>query len=285
MARLLDGKALAARTTTQLAERCRRLVDATGQRPGLAILTFEGDGPSSVYVRSVTRAARAVGIEPVIVALPTDAPEKAVTDAIDGQNADPAVAGIVVVQPLPLHLSAREILDRIDVARDIDGATTVSAGRVARGEPTFAPATATAVMRVLADNEVPVAGRRAVVVGRSPVIGRPVSALLLSADATVTVCHRQTPNLEEVTRQAEILVVAAGVPHLIGPNAVSPGTVVVDVGINPGPDGVLGDVDFAAVESIAGAISPVPGGVGPVTSIILAEHTLEAAERRAEGSV
>jgi methylenetetrahydrofolate dehydrogenase (NADP+)/methenyltetrahydrofolate cyclohydrolase len=140
-------------------------------------------------------------------------------------------------------------------------------------------------MRLLDENAISVAGRRAVVVGRSPVIGRPVAALLLAADATVTICHRRTPQLAEITRQAEILVVAAGSPHLIGADAVAPQTVVIDVGITPGANGLIGDVDFAAVEPIVSALSPVPGGVGPVTSVILAEHTLDAAERLAEASV
>jgi methylenetetrahydrofolate dehydrogenase (NADP+)/methenyltetrahydrofolate cyclohydrolase len=283
MARILDGKDLAARATVELAGRCATLVATTGRAPRMAIITIEEDGPSGVYVRTVSRTARAVGIEPLVLALPADATAASVMETIEAQNDNPDVAGIVVVQPLPGHLPTREILDRIEVAKDIDGATTVSAGHLSRGEPAFAAATATAVMRLLEDNGIAVAGRHAVVVGRSPVIGRPVAALLLAADATVTICHRRTPDLALVTRQAEILVVAAGVPHLIGADAVARGAVVVDVGITPGPDGVMGDVDFAAVEPVVDAISPVPGGVGPVTSVILAEHALAVAERQAAG--
>jgi methylenetetrahydrofolate dehydrogenase (NADP+) / methenyltetrahydrofolate cyclohydrolase len=285
MALILDGKALAARTKEDLANRCARLTDAIGHVPRMAILTVEEDGPAGVYVRTVSRTAQAVGIEPVIITLASDAGEDEVIAAIQAQNDDLKVAGIVVAQPLPAHLRRREILDRIDLSRDIDGATSVSAGRLARGEPSLAPATAAAVMRVLEDNAIAVAGRHAVVVGRSSVIGRPVAALLLAADATVTICHRRTTDLAAITRQAEILVVAAGVPHLIGADGVSPHAVVIDVGITPGPNGVQGDVDFAAVEPIVEAISPVPGGIGPVTSVILAEHTLDAAEPRGAVSV
>jgi methylenetetrahydrofolate dehydrogenase (NADP+) / methenyltetrahydrofolate cyclohydrolase len=285
VAQILDGKALAAGAKQELAARCQRLIEAIGHVPRMAIITLEDDGASGVYVRTVARTAAAVGIEPLVIALHSDATAETVAEAIEAQNADPQVAGIVVAQPLPVELPKREILDRIDPARDIDGATTISAGRLARGEATFAPATAEGVMRLLEANGIPVAGRRAVVVGRSPVIGRPVAALLLAADATVTVSHRKTADLAEITRQAEILVVAAGVPHLIGSGAIAAGAVIVDVGITPGPGGLQGDVDFAAVEPIAGAISPVPGGVGPVTSVILAEHTLEAAASRAGISV
>jgi methylenetetrahydrofolate dehydrogenase (NADP+)/methenyltetrahydrofolate cyclohydrolase len=167
----------------------------------------------------------------------------------------------------------------IDPAKDVDGATPLNAGRIARGERTFVPATALAVMAILRSYGIPIAGKRAVVVGRSAVVGRPAAALLLAADATVQICHRRTRNLARETRRAEILVVAAGTPHLIRPEMVNRSAVVIDCGINTTPDGIVGDVDYAAVRPVVGAITPVPGGVGPVTTMMLLDQTVQAAER------
>ena len=240
------------------------------------------EGPSAVYVRSVARAAERVGISPVVVMLQSDAAQVAVGEQIDELNRDPSVAGIVIAEPLPVGLSKTEVAARIDPAKDVDGAGPENAGWLALGEPRLVPATALSVMTILRRHAIPITGRLAVVVGRSPVIGRPAAQLLIGADATVVVCHSRTSDLGAETRRAEILVVAAGRPGLIGPDMVSRGCVVIDCGINTTATGVVGDVAFEAVRGSVAAITPVPGGVGPVTSMMVVAQTIDAAERFAE---
>ena len=283
-ARLLDGKALAAELRQELADQTSAIVARVGAAPRLAIIRFGEAGASDVYVRSVARAAERVGIDPVIVSLPRDAASYAAQGRIEELNHDASVAGIVLTEPLPAGLSKTEVAARIDPAKDVDGASPVNAGWLARGEPHLLPATALAVMTILRRNDIPIAGRRAVVVGRSSVIGRPAALLLLAADATVVVCHSRTRELAAETRRAEILVVGAGQPGLIGGDMVSPGCVVIDCGINSTPDGLVGDVDFEAVRRVAAAITPVPGGVGPVTSMMVVAQTVQAAEGMPAGA-
>jgi len=277
-ARLLDGKALAAELRQELADRTSAIVGRAGAAPRLSIIRFGEAGASDVYVRSVARAAERVGIDTVIVSLPADATSDAVQGRIEELNRDPGISGIVLTEPLPAGLSKTQTAAHIDPAKDVDGASPVSAGWLARGEPHLLPATALAVMTILRRNDVPIAGRRAVVVGRSSVIGRPAAQLLLAADATVVVCHSRTRDLAAETRRAEILVVGAGQPGLIGGDMVSPGCVVIDCGINSTPEGIVGDVDFESVRQVAAAITPVPGGVGPVTSMMVVAQTVQAAE-------
>jgi methylenetetrahydrofolate dehydrogenase (NADP+) / methenyltetrahydrofolate cyclohydrolase len=279
--RILDGKAIASRMWRDLSERSEVLREATGEAARLAILRADDTGPVVVYAASLARAAHSVGIEPVEVVPPAGAPVSDIAARIGALNRDATVAGIVVAQPLPSHLRAAEVLALIDPDKDVDGATPLNAGRLARGEAGFVPATALAVMAILAGYEIPVAGRRAVVIGRSTVVGRPVAALLLAADATVEICHRHTRNLARETRRAEILVVAAGVPHLVRPEMVNRSCVLIDCGVNTTREGIVGDVDFETVRPVVAAISPVPGGVGPVTTMMLMAQTLEAAERLA----
>ena len=281
---LLDGKALAAELAEKLAQRVSSIVARSGAVPRLAIVRFEVSGPSDIYVRSLVRAAGRTGIDPLIVALPSDATADVVSDRIRELNRDATVAGVVLAEPLPAGLSRTGAAAHINPSKDVDGANPLNAGWLARGEPGLLPATALAVITILQRNEIAIAGRRAVVVGRSAVIGRPVALLLLGADATVVVCHSQTRDLAAETRRAEILVVCAGRPGLIGQEMVSPGCTVIDCGINTTPSGVVGDVAFDAVRSIASAITPVPGGVGPVTSMMVMTQTVDAAERSAEGS-
>jgi len=278
-AQILDGKALAAQLRTELAERAAALTERLRAAPRLAIVSFEDEGPSAVYVRSVARAAERVGIDPLTLTLPAEMEPDDVGRRIDALNRDASVAGIVLAEPLPALLSRTDLAAHIDPAKDVDGASPVNAGWLARGEPRMVPATALAVLTILRRHEIPIAGRRAVVVGRSPVIGRPVAQLLIAADATVVVCHSRTADLAEETRRAEILVVAAGRPGLIGPDMVSPGCVVIDCGITTTPAGVVGDVDFEAVREVVTAITPVPGGVGPVTSVMVVVQAIAAAER------
>jgi methylenetetrahydrofolate dehydrogenase (NADP+)/methenyltetrahydrofolate cyclohydrolase len=279
--RILDGKAIASRMWRDLSERSEVLREATGEAARLAILRADDTGPVVVYAASLGRAARSVGIEPVEVVPPAGAPVSDIAARIGALNRDATVAGVVVAQPLPSHLRAAEVLALIDPNKDVDGATPLNAGRLARGEAGFVPATALAVMAILAGYEIPVEGRRAVVIGRSTVVGRPVAALLLAADATVEICHRNTRNLARETRRAEILVVAAGVPHLVRPEMVNRSCVLIDCGVNTTREGIVGDVDFENVRPVVAAISPVPGGVGPVTTMMLMAQTLEAAERLA----
>jgi methylenetetrahydrofolate dehydrogenase (NADP+)/methenyltetrahydrofolate cyclohydrolase len=278
---LLDGKALAAELARELTLRSSAIVERSGGPPRLAIVRFEDSGPSDVYVRSLMRAAGRTGIDSLTVALPGDATEDVVRERVYELNRDASVAGIVLAQPLPDGHSRSRAAAHIDPAKDVDGANPVNAGWLARGEPRLLPATAMAVMTILQRYDIPIAGRRAVVVGRSAVIGRPVALLLLGANATVVISHSQTRDLAAETLRAEILVVAAGRPGLIGPEMVGPGCVVIDCGINTTPSGVVGDVAFEAVRSIASAITPVPGGVGPVTSMMVMAQTLDAAERLA----
>lgn len=280
-ARILDGRAIASRLWRDISERVARLADEGGSAPRLAIVRFDDDGPSALYAGSLVRAARGVGIEPILVtpAAGTSLPDLA--GRIGALNRDPDVVGIVVAQPVPEHLDLAAVVSLIDPGKDVDGATPLSAGRLVRGETTFVPATALAVMAILRAYDIPIAGRRAVVIGRSAVVGRPAAALLLAAHATVVTCHRQTRNLARETRRAEILVVAAGSPHLVRAEMVNRSAVIIDCGINMTPDGLVGDVDFEAVRPVVRAITPVPGGVGPVTTMLVLLQTLEAAERAA----
>lgn len=281
-ARLLDGRAVAADLRAQAKERAAALAAATGRPPRLAIVRFSAEGPSAIYAESVSRAAARAGIDPLAVEPEPGADTAEVAALVHGLGADPEVAGIVVAQPVPGRLDAAAIIAAIDPAKDVDGATPVNAGHLARNEPALLPATARAVMTLLRAAEIGVAGRRVVVIGRSPVIGRPVALLLIAADATVTVCHRSTTDLAAETRRAEILVVAAGSPGLVTRDMIAPGAVVIDCGINQIDEGICGDV-AADVREVAGAVSPVPGGVGPVTAMMVVEQTLEAAERALAG--
>jgi methylenetetrahydrofolate dehydrogenase (NADP+) / methenyltetrahydrofolate cyclohydrolase len=278
-ARLLDGRELATHLRRELLHRVEALVgdgDPEEAAPRLAIVSDGSNESATLYAASLERAARSVGVtcELTISAEPLDA-------EIARLNADPMVTGIVIAQPFADARAGRRLVEHIDPAKDVDGATPTSAGRLARGEPAFVPATALAVLALLEAYEVPVAGLRAVIVGRSAVVGRPVASLLLARDATVVICHRATRHLARETRRAEVLVVAAGVPELIGPEMVSRAAVVVDCGINAGPNGIVGDVVFDSVAPVVRAITPVPGGIGPVTPMMVLRQVVEAAERAA----
>lgn len=281
-ARLLDGQTVAAQLRAEAEERAAALAARTGRAPGLVVVRFDDAGATGVYARGLQRAATSAGVEATVAFLSPAADAATVAERIGTLNADPAVSGIVIAEPVPSALRSA-IGDLVRPEKDVDGATTTSAGRLARGAPGLAPATALSVMRILRAYQVPIAGRRAVVVGRSPVVGRPVAALLLAADATVVICHRGTRDLAAETRRAEILVVAAGAPGLIGPEMVDPEATVVDCGITATPEGVLGDV-APSVREVAAAVTPVPGGVGPVTAMGLVLQTVEAAEAQARAS-
>lgn len=285
-ARVLDGRELSSHLRRELRHRVDVLTgrdpdapdDAPDQpaAPALAILRDGASEAAALYAASLERAARAIGV-PSRLITDLDHPEA----TVDALNADAGIAGIVIAQPFADPANGRRLVELIDPAKDVDGATPTNAGRLARGEPALVPATALAVIAILEAYDVPVAGRRAVIVGRSAVVGRPVASLLLARDATVVICHRATRNLARETRRAEILVAAAGVPGLIRPEMVNRSTVVVDCGITATEDGIAGDVEFATVAPIVRAITPVPGGIGPVTPMMVLRQLVEAAERAA----
>jgi methylenetetrahydrofolate dehydrogenase (NADP+)/methenyltetrahydrofolate cyclohydrolase len=278
-ARLLDGRDLASHLRRELLHRVERLTDPeTGEGPVLAILRDRSSEAAAVYAASLERAARAIGVSTRLV---EGAHAEELAPALDELNRDPAVAGIVIAQPFADAQAGRRLVERIHPGLDVDGATPTNAGWLARGEPAFVPATALAVIALLEAAGVEIAGRRAVIVGRSAVVGRPVASLLLARDATVEICHRSTRNLARETRRAELLVAAAGVPGLIRPEMVNRSAVIVDCGINALDGRIVGDVDFDRVAPVVQAITPVPGGVGPVTPMMVLRQTVESAELRA----
>jgi methylenetetrahydrofolate dehydrogenase (NADP+) / methenyltetrahydrofolate cyclohydrolase len=273
---VLSGRELAAGIRAGTAARAAELA-AAGRPPRLTVVTATDDEASAWYVRSITTAAGKAGIGCEVEDLGAAASASRIEAQLAALSGDPTVDAIILTTPLPGGARLAELAEAIDPGKDVDGANPVSLGRLMTGLPAFAPATAEAVLRLLDHHEVALEGRRAVVVGRSAVVGKPVAQLLLDRNATVTICHSRTRDLAAVTREAEVLVVAAGRARLIGPGFVAPGAIVVDVGTNATPDGgVAGDVD-PAVADVAGALSPVPGGVGPVTTALLLQHVTMAA--------
>jgi len=278
-ARILDGKSLAASLRATVKTTVESLA-AKGVRPGLAAV-LAGEHPASrVYVRHKMRACEEVGVHSEVHEFSEDVPERALLERIAQLNADPRVHGILVQLPLPKRLDANRVLAAVSPAKDVDGFHAANLGALVAGRPGFVPGTPAGVMLLLEHADIALAGRRAVIVGRSIIVGKPMALLLLQKDATVTVCHSKTVQLEGVTGQADILVVAAGRAKLIGAKHVKPGACVIDVGVNRLADGTLcGDVDFAAVKEVAGWITPVPGGVGPMTVAMLIVNTVRAAAR------
>lgn len=275
MATLLDGRLLAARIETRLAEAIGAGLAQAGRPPGLAVLRVGDDPASGVYVANKEKACSRVGITNLGAHLAADTPAVEVLATIERLNADPAVDGILLQLPLPAGLDEGPLLAAIDPAKDADGLHTLNLGRLIKGEPGPRSCTPAGVMALLAAAGVEPAGKRAVVVGRSILVGQPMALMLQAANATVTVAHSRTSDLAALTRQADVLVVAAGRPGMIGAEHVQPGAVVVDVGIHRRPEGGLcGDVRFDEVEPIASAISPVPGGVGPMTVTMLLVNTV-----------
>ncbi|WP_445186340.1 bifunctional methylenetetrahydrofolate dehydrogenase/methenyltetrahydrofolate cyclohydrolase FolD [Pseudonocardia sp. Cha107L01] len=273
---IIDGKAAAA----ELREEVTREVALLEEAPGLATLLVGDDPASEIYVRNKRRLCVKAGMRDLHRHLPAEISQVELAEIIDELNADPAVTGILLQLPLPKHLDAVDLLARIDPDKDVDGLTETSAGRLASGVTGLRPCTPAGVMRLLDRAGVPLAGANAVVVGRSNLVGRPQAQLLLQRDATVTICHRYTRDLPVICRRADVLIAAAGVRHLIGRDAIKPGATVIDVGIHRTETGLCGDVDTAAVLDVAGAITPVPGGVGPMTIAMLLWNTVEAARLR-----
>lgn len=272
---LMDGKALAERIKETLRER----VDGMTVKPGLTVILAGEDSASKVYVRNKERACETVGIRSRVIRLPDAVSQEELLAHIDAANRDEAVHGILVQLPLPRHIDGAVVLKAIDPKKDVDGFHVENAGALLSGAPGIAPCTPSGIMELLKDSGVPLEGAHAVVVGRSNIVGKPVALLLLQANCTVTLCHSKTRDLAAVTRQADILVAAVGRPRFITRDMVKNGAAVVDVGVNRCADGSLcGDVDFEQVREVAGRITPVPGGVGPMTIAMLMANTLRAAE-------
>lgn len=282
MARLLDGKLLAQTMQREIAVAATAFAAESGVQPGLAAVLV-GDNPASqVYVRNKRKACEQAGLASWLHALPGATIRAQLLELLGQLNADPKVHGILVQLPLPSHIDEPTIIQAVHPLKDVDGFGPVSLGLLTTGHPRYLPCTPAGVQQILVRNNVPIEGRHVVIVGRSNIVGKPLSLILMQkapgANATVTVCHSRTPDIGALTRQGDIVVVAIGQAHFLKADMIKPGAVVVDVGINRLPDGKLaGDVDFERVKEVAGAITPVPGGIGPMTITMLLQNTLQAA--------
>ena len=276
-AQILDGKSLAAAVRSRVRESVSHLAQR-GITPGLAVILAGDDPASRVYVRHKTLACEETGVQSRVLTFDRSVSQSELVETVEALNADPAIHGILVQLPLPRQVDAARVLALVSPAKDVDGFHAMNLGALVSGAPGFVPCTPAGVMRLLAHAQVPVAGRHAVVIGRSNIVGKPLALLLLREDATVTICHSKTRDLEKVTLDADILVAAVGRAKLVTRGMVKAGACVIDVGVNRGADGKLaGDVDFDAVKNVAGSITPVPGGVGPMTIAMLLENCLRAA--------
>jgi methylenetetrahydrofolate dehydrogenase (NADP+)/methenyltetrahydrofolate cyclohydrolase len=280
-AEVIDGKAVAAEVRDRVAFGVREFAAANdGHTPGLATVLVGDDPASQIYVGNKRRQTEEVGMRSIHEELGATTPEDELLELLDELNANEAVDGILVQLPLPERIDQDAVIARIDPGKDVDGLTATNAGLLAQGRPGLVPCTPQGVIELLRQAGAELEGAEAVVVGRSILVGRPLASLLLGENATVTVCHSRTRELAEVCRRADVLVAAVGSPRLIGREMVKPGAAVIDVGTNRTDDGLVGDVDFEAVHEVAGAITPVPGGVGPMTIAMLLSNTLDAARRR-----
>ena len=278
-AHIIDGNALAQHWREQVARDCVAL-QARGVKPGLAVLLV-GDNPASqVYVRNKVKACEQAGLYSVLEQLPADLSESDLLARVDALNRDPLIHGILVQLPLPAHINAHKVIEAIDPAKDVDGFHVASAGALMTGLPGFWPCTPHGCMKMLESINYPLSGKHAVVIGRSNIVGKPMALMLLAQNATVTICHSRTANLKAITLQADVIVAAVGQRNTVTADMVKPGAVVIDVGMNRNEAGKLcGDVDFEGVRQVAGHITPVPGGVGPMTIAMLLVNTLESAKR------
>ena len=274
----LDGKRMAQEVREGLAGRVAQLTER-GRTPGLAVILVGNDPASEIYVRNKQRACENVGIHSRTIKMPEETSQEELLGQIRALNADPQIHGILVQLPLPRHLNEREALEAILPEKDVDGFHPVNAGKLLSGQQTVVPCTPKGIMRMIASSGLSLTGKEAVVVGRSNIVGKPMALLLLQAGCTVTVCHSKTVDLPAHTRRADVLVAAVGKPGLITADMVKPGAIVVDVGINRVDGKVVGDAATEEVGRVAGWLTPVPGGVGPMTIAMLLENTVEAAER------
>ena len=281
-AQLIDGKAVAAKLREQVALDAAAFAEQYGRPPGLATILIGDDPASAVYVASKQRSCAEAGIEGFSFNLSADATREQVIATIEEANANPAISGIICQLPVPGHLDGVELTGLVDPLKDVDGLTTISAGLLALGRPGLRPCTPRGVMMLLDEVGVELEGAEAVVIGRSNLFGKPMGQLLLERSATVTICHSRTKDLAGTCARADVLIAAVGRPRMVEANFVKPGAVVIDVGINRVDDVLCGDVDFDAVREVASAITPVPGGVGPMTIACLLDNTVIAARMAAE---
>jgi methylenetetrahydrofolate dehydrogenase (NADP+)/methenyltetrahydrofolate cyclohydrolase len=280
-ARLIDGNALSRQLREDVARRAAALT-ARGHQPGLAVILVGEDPASAVYVRNKVKACADNGLHSVFEKYDASLSEADLLARIDALNNDPAIHGILVQMPLPRHINPHRVIEAISTTKDVDGYSTLSAGELMTGLPGFRPCTPYGCMKLIETTGVDLRGKHAVVIGRSNTVGKPMALLLLQANATVTVCHSATADIAHHTAQADVVVAAVGRRNTVTADMVKPGAIVIDVGINRNDEGKLcGDVDFAGVNEVAGWITPVPGGVGPMTITMLLVNTVEAAERRA----
>jgi methylenetetrahydrofolate dehydrogenase (NADP+)/methenyltetrahydrofolate cyclohydrolase len=280
--RLLRGATIAAEMRERICVDVADFRSTYGRTPSLAVVIVGSDAPSAVYLHKILDGCRRVGIGDRLVELGDDATAEHLRDVICGLNGDPEVAGIIVQMPLPAHIPLRTVIDALDPAKDIDGIHPLNAGLLTLGYHGYLPATAHAAVEILVRSGIELTGKHAVVVGRSNIVGKPAALLLLAQNATVTICHSRTVDLAAQVRRADVVVVAVGKPGLVTGEMLKPGAVVVDVGINVVGDRLVGDVDESAY-AVASAITPVPGGVGPLTNAILLSHLMSAARDGAEG--
>ncbi len=284
-AEILDGRALGAEIKAELRDEVRKYLQERGRPPGLAIVRVGGDAASGMYSKAILRVAEDVGVRASLEELPAQTSADELLAMLQYLNVDEATQGILVEMPLPPHLSQKMVADTVTSEKDIDGISPRSAGNLFLGLPSFLPSTAAAVMEILERTSTPLAGKRVVILGRSNVVGKPLSMMLLQKNATVTICHSRTARLADFTRQADVLVSAVGRANLITAAMVRPGAVVIDVGINALPGGgIVGDVDFASVREVASALTPTPGGVGPLTNVLLLKQCVQAAWQEVENS-
>lgn len=277
-AKIIDGRAMGAEIKAELQDEIRRYTLVRGRSPGLVIVRVGGDAASGLYSKAILRVAEEVGVDASLEQLPTITPADELLSILLRLNNDEATQGIIVQMPLPAHLSQKMVADTVAASKDIDGISPQSAGNLFLGLPSFLPSTAAAVMEILERTHTVLAGKRIVILGRSNVVGKPLSMMLLQKNATVTICHSRTVNLARFTREADVLISAVGQANLITAEMVRPGAVVIDVGINPLPEGgIVGDIAFASVRQVAGSLTPTPGGVGPLTNILLLKQCVQAA--------
>ncbi len=279
MAIVLDGKAVASRVESQLRERVEALKAKTGRTPILATILVGDDPASATYVRMKGNACRRVGMDSIRIEMPSTTTTDELLAKIDELNANPDVHGILLQHPVPKQIDERACFDAISLAKDVDGVTCLGFGRMAMGEFAYGSATPQGIMHLLNEYHIELAGKHAVVVGRSAILGKPMAMMLLNANCTVTICHSKTVNLADHVRQADIIVGAVGVPELIKKDWIKQGAIVVDAGFHPTADGGVGDIELSGIETVASAYTPVPGGVGPMTINTLIRQTLQAAEK------
>jgi methylenetetrahydrofolate dehydrogenase (NADP+)/methenyltetrahydrofolate cyclohydrolase len=285
VATIIDGKALGAEIRAELRNEVQRYLQQRGQPPGLVIVRVGGDAASGVYSKAILRIANDIGVQARLDQLPADISPDELRSALQHLNNDTSVHGIIVQMPLPAHLSQHIVAETLAPEKDIDGISPYNAGNLLLGSPTLLPSTAGAVMEILERTHTPLEGRRVVVLGRSNVVGKPLALLLVQKHATVTICHSRTTNLSAITRQADVLVAAVGQANMVTAEMVRPGATVIDVGINAKPEGgIVGDVDFESVRAVAGAVTPTPGGVGPLTNVVLLQQCVRAAWRQTDNN-